>query len=64
MKKMKKMGSVDQSHLPLESELDSPGESELGLRIIADKQSRASYRVQASGRDKEAKSGAQGPQGH
>ena len=31
------MRSVDQSHLPLESELDSPGESELGLRVIAEK---------------------------
>jgi hypothetical protein len=31
------MRSVDQSHLPLESELDSPGESELGLRVIVEK---------------------------
>ena len=28
---------MDQSHLPLESELDSPGESELGLRVIVEK---------------------------
>src|SRR6185312_16598671 len=31
------MRAVDQNHLPLESELDSPGESELGLRVIVEK---------------------------